>query len=167
MHRLTRHLRGLLVALAALVLTAGAVLAARPASVEAPPDAAGDGLTRASEAAGKTVPVRPEAPAVPEGDEEDGDVDENAPEAEEEEGAADGAAGERPQNHGWFVSEAAKAATPDGFDNHGAYVSEVARGDEAKPEAATAARGAGSAKAESAKARKADRAPKGAKGGSD
>ena len=65
-HRLTRHLRGLLVALAALVLTAGAVLAARPASVEAPPDAAGDGLTRASEAAGKTVPVRPEAPAVPE-----------------------------------------------------------------------------------------------------
>jgi hypothetical protein len=165
-HRLTRHLRGLLVALAALVLTTGAVLAARPASVEAPPDAAGDGLTRASEAAGKTVPVRPEAPAVPEGDENE-DGDENVPEANEEEGAADEAAGERPQNHGWFVSEAAKAATPDGFDNHGAYVSEVARGDEGKPEAATVAREAGSAKSEAAKARKADRAPKGAKGGND
>ena len=165
MHRLTRHLRGLLVALAALVLTTGAVLAARPASVEAPPDAAGDGLTRASEAAGKTVPVRP-APAAPEVD-EDEDGDENVPEADEEEGAADEAAGERPQNHGWFVSEAAKATTPDGFDNHGAYVSEIARGDEGKPEAATAARGAGSAKAEAAKARKADRAPKGAKGGND
>ena len=75
--------------------------------------------TRASEAAGKTVPVRPEAPAVPEGD-EDEDVDESVPEADEEEEAADEAAGERPQNHGWFVSEAAKAATPDGLDNHGA-----------------------------------------------
>jgi hypothetical protein len=155
-HRLTRHLRGLLVALAALVLTTGAVLAARPASVEAPPAAAGDGLTRASEAARKTVPVRPETPAAPEGD-EDEDVDENVPEADEEEGAAEDAAGERPQNHGWFVSEAAKAETPDGFDNHGAAVSEVARGDEGKPEAATAAREAGSAKAEAAKARKAER----------
>lgn len=166
MHRHTRHLRGLLVALAALVLTAGAVFAARPASVEAPPAAAGDGLTRASEAAGKTVPVRPEAPAVPEADVDD-DADETVPEADEVEAAADEAAGERPENHGWFVSEAAKAETPDGFDNHGAYVSEIARGDEGKPEAATAAREAGAAKAEAAKARKAERAPKGAKGRND
>ena len=168
MHRLTRHLRGLLVALATLVLTTGVVLAARPASVEAPPAAAGDGLTRASEAAGKPVPVRPATPAAPEADEDvDEDVDENVPEAGEEEVAADPAAGERPQNHGWFVSEAAKAATPETFDNHGAYVSEIARGDEGKPEAATAAREAGAAKADAAKARKADRAPKGAKGGND
>jgi hypothetical protein len=165
-HRLTRHLRGLLVALATLVLTTGVVLAARPASVEAPPAAAGDGLTRASEAAGKTVPVRPEAPAAPEAD-EDEDADESVPEADDEEAAAEPAAGERPQNHGWFVSEAAKAATPEGFDNHGAYVSEIARGDEGKPEAATAAREAGSAKAEAAKARNADRAPKGGKGSND
>ena len=165
MHRLTRHLRGLLVALATLVLTTGVVLAARPASVEAPPAAAGDGLTRASEAAGKTVPVRREAPAAPEAD-EDEDVDESVPEADEED-AAEPAVGERPQNHGWFVSEAAKAVTPEGFDNHGAYVSEIARGDDGKPEAATAARRVGSAKAEAAKARKADRAPKGAKGGND
>ncbi len=168
MHRLTRHLRGPLVALATLVLTTGVVLAARPASVEAPPAAAGDGLTRASEEAGKTVPVRPGAPAAPVGDEDDDeDVDESVPEADEEAAAAEPAIGERPQNHGWFVSEAAKAATPDGFDNHGAYVSEIARGDEGKPEAATAGREAGSAKAEAAKARKADRAPKGAKGGND
>ncbi len=166
MHRLTRNLRGLLVALAALVLTTGVVLAARPASVEAPPAAAGDGLTRASEAAGKTVPVRPEAPAAPAGD-EDEDGDESVPEADEEEAVADPVAGERPQNHGWFVSEAAKAATPEAFDNRGAYVSEIARGDEGKPEVATAAREAGSAKAEAAKARTADRAPKGAKGGND
>jgi len=165
-HRLTRHLRGLLVALATLVLTTGVVLAARPASVEAPPAAAGDGLTRASEAAGKTVPVRPQAPPAPEAD-EDEDVDEDVPQANEEDAAAEPAVGERPQNHGWFVSEAAKAATPEGFDNHGAYVSEIARGDEGKPEAATAAREAGSAKAEAAKARKADRAPKGAKRGND
>jgi hypothetical protein len=165
-HRLTRNLRGPLVALATLVLTTGVVLAARPDSVEAPPAAAGDGLTRASEAAGKTVPVRPAAPAAPEEDEAE-DLDEDVPEADPEEAEADVAAGERPQNHGWFVSEAAKAATPAAFDNHGAYVSEVARGDEGKPEAATAAREAGSAKAEAAKARKADRAPKGAKGGND
>jgi len=164
-HRLTRNLRGLLVALATLVLTTGVVLAARPDAVDAPPAAAGDGLTRASEAAGKTVPVRPQAPAAPE--DEDENEDEDVPEAEEEEAGADATAGERPENHGWFVSEAAKAETPEAFDNHGAYVSEIARGDEGKPEAATAARESGSAKAEAAKARKADRAPKGAKGGND
>ena len=167
MHRLTRHLRGLLVALATLALTTGVVLAARPASVEAPAAAAADGLTRASDAAGKTVPVRREVPAVPEVDgDEDEDVDESVPEADEADEAADPTVGEgeRPQNHGWFVSQAAKAATPEGFDNHGAYVSEIARGDEGKPEAATAAREAGSANAEAAKARKADKAPKPAKG---
>jgi hypothetical protein len=166
-HRLTRHLRGLLVALATLVLTTGVVLAARPASVEAPAAPAADGLTRASEAAGKTVPVRPDVPAVSEAD-EDEDVDESVPEADEAEKAADPTVGEgeRPQNHGWFVSEAAKAATPEGFDSHGAYVSEIARGDEGKPEATTAGRESGSAKAEAAKARKADRVAMAAKGAS-
>jgi len=154
-HRITRHLRGLLVALATLALSAGVVLAARPASVEAPPAAAGDGLTRASEAAGKVVPVQPAAPAVPETDEDEAG-DEGAPDAD--------AAGERPQNHGWFVSQAATGPTPESADSHGAYVSEIARGDEGKPEAATAAAERGSAAAAAAKARKADRA---AKGGND
>ncbi len=155
MHRITRNLRGLLVALATLALSAGVVLAARPASVAAPAAAAGDGLTRASEAAGKIVPVEPDAAAVPEAD-EDEEGDDSAPDADE--------AGERPQNHGWFVSQAATGATPASADNHGAYVSEIARGDEGKPEAATAADERGSAASEAAKARKADKA---ANGGND
>jgi hypothetical protein len=144
-HRITRHLRGLLVALATLALSAGVVLAARPASVEAPAAAAGDGLTRASEAAGKIVPVQPEPPAVPGADEEEGDADLTANE------------GERPQNHGWFVSQAATGATPESAENHGAYVSEIARGDDGKPEAATAAAERGAAASDAAKARKADK----------
>ena len=155
-HRITRHLRGLLVALATLALSASVVLAARPASVEAPAAAAGDGLTRASESAGKIVPVQPEPPAVPEAD-EDEDVDESVPDADEAEGDADASAGEgeRPQNHGWFVSQAATGATPASADNHGAYLSEIARGDEGKPETATAASERGAAAADAAKARKA------------
>jgi hypothetical protein len=159
-HRITRHLRGLLVAVATLALSAGVVLAARPASVEAPAAAAGDGLTRASEAAGKIVPVQPEAPAVPEAD-EDEEIDESVPDADEDAEEADPSAGEgeRPQNHGWFVSQAATGATPESADSHGAYVSEIARGDDGKPEAATAAGERGAA-ADAAKTRKADKAAK-------
>ena len=145
MHRLTRHLRGLLVALATLALSAGVVLAARPASVEAPAAAAADGLTIASQASGKTVPVRADeaaAPAV------DANADEDAPEVGEqvEGGAPSANAGERPQNHGWFVSQAAKGATPATADSHGAFVSTIARSDVGKPEAATAAAAAKAAK---------------------
>ena len=161
MHRLTRHLRGLLVAAAAVVLSGGAALAARPTDVDAPPAAADPGLSRASEVSGKTLPARPEAPeapALPIADEE-GEADEAALEPDQEgEPAADG---ERPQNHGWFVSEAAKTDTPAGFDNHGEYVSEVARGDDGKPEGATAAGERGSAGAEAAKAAKANAAKPG------
>ena len=161
MHRLTRHLRDLLVALAALAISAGVVLAARPASVEAPAAAAGDGLDRASEAAGKVLPVRPEIPAVPEAD-EDEDADESVPDADDEDEDADATAGEgaRPQNHGWFVSQAAKGATPASADTHGAYVSEIARGDDGKPDAATAAGDRGAAAADAAKARKAEKTVK-------
>ena len=161
MHRSTRQLRGLLVALAALAISAGVVLAARPASVEAPAAAAGDGLDRASEAAGKILPVRPEAPAVPAVD-DDEDVDESAPDGDEEEEGADATAGEgeRPQNHGWFVSQAAKGATPVSAVSHGAYISEIARGDDGKPKAATAAGDKGAAAADAAKARKAARTTK-------
>ncbi len=156
MHRLTRHLRGLLVALATLGLSAGVVLAARPVSAEAPA-AASDGLTRASDAAGKIVPVLLAASVVLEVDE---DVDESVPEADDEEELADPVVGggERPQNHGWFVSEAATGPTPESADNHGLYISEIAQGDDGKPEAATATRETGSAAATAAKARKAERA---------
>jgi hypothetical protein len=145
-HRFTRHLRGLLVALATLALSAGVVLAARPASVEAPPAAAADGLTVASQASGTTVPVRADEAAAPAAEENEG-VDEAAPEVQEQADTAEPAvtAGERPQNHGWFVSEAAKAPAP-ATGNHGQAVSLVARSDAGKPEAATAAAAAKAAK---------------------
>ena len=149
MHRLTRHLRGLLVALATLAVSAGVVLAAQPTTVDAPPAAAAAGLAIAAAAAGKAIPVRAEAPAAPDADE---DNDEDAPEVEDQADAD--AAGERPQNHGWFVSEAAKAATPAGSENHGQVVREIARSDAGKPDTATAASERGAAAAPAGKAHK-------------
>ena len=141
MHRFTRHLRGLLVALATLALSAGVVLAAHPTAGDAP--AAADGLTRASDASGKTVPVIAEEPAVPDVDEDtDEDVDEDVPEVDEDANETDDPsanAAERPQNHGWFVSEAAKGATPTTSTSHGQFVSGIAHSDAGKPAAAIAA----------------------------
>ena len=140
MHRLTRHLRGLLVALATLALSAGVVVAARPASVDAPPAAATDGL-EATEASGKSVPVRAEEPAAPEAaEDEDEGTDQEAPEvdAEGRRRGPGGGGGATPEPR-LAVSEAAKA-TPASAENHGKYVSEIARSDAGKPEAATAAR---------------------------
>jgi hypothetical protein len=147
-HRLTRHLRGLLVALATLALSAGVVLAARPTTVEAPAAAAADGLSIAAGASGKTVPVRVEAPAGPDADE---DTDEDAPAADEDADAD--AAGDRPPNHGWFVSEAAKAETAEG-QARGQAISEIARSDAGKPDTATAGSERGAAAAAAGKAHK-------------
>jgi hypothetical protein len=119
--RLTRHARGLLVALAALALTAGAAVAARPTSAPSMPDAASTGLERASEVSGKTVPVG--APAAGADEDEDTGADQEEP-AENE--PAEDAAGEHPDNHGAAVSAAAQGATPEAFDNHGQYVRSVA-----------------------------------------
>jgi hypothetical protein len=94
---------------------------------------------------------------LPEADE---DADEDAPEVDEAEDAELAATGERPQNHGWFVSQAAQGATPESAANHGQYVSEIARGDDGKPEAATAAREKGAATAAAAKSNKPAKAPK-------
>jgi hypothetical protein len=158
-HRFTRHFRGLLVALATLALSASMALAARPASVEvppadAPPPAADHGLSIAAGAAGKTVPVREDGAAEPDADEDAPDADE-APDAGGEAANAD-----RPQNHGWFVSEAAKGATPETAVNHGQHVSEVARSDAGKPETATAAADRGASAAAAAKAAKPAKGPK-------
>jgi hypothetical protein len=126
MERLHRHLRSLFVAVATLALSAGVVLAGGGLTM---PDAAKDGLERAAEAAGKTVPVvaRPEAPAVPEQP-----VQEPAEEPEEPAEEADKPctvlpAGEEYETHGARVCAAAQAEVPDGYANRGAYVSEVAR----------------------------------------
>lgn len=132
---MTHHaprLRSLIIAIAAVALSAGVALAARPST--APPDAADDGLEVASDAAGQTVPVVVEVPVAtgePEEAPEAVPTAEAAPTVEEEVEDAD-----RPMNHGWFVSAAAQAETPAGYDNHGAYVSSVARGDDGKPDAA-------------------------------
>ena len=100
-----RRIRSLLIALVALALSAGAVLADRSM-----PSAASKGLGIAATTSGKLVPVRTDAPTV--GTNEQGN---------------DANAGTHPDNHGKTVSEAAHATTPTGFDNHGAYVSSIAK----------------------------------------
>jgi hypothetical protein len=111
-----RRMRSLFIALVLLALSASAVLAFRPL-----PSAATDGLATAGDAAGMTVPVRPDA--LP-------DSSRNQDRAEPDTAAgADTATGEEathPDNLGADVSEAARGATPDGFANHGDYVSSIA-----------------------------------------
>jgi hypothetical protein len=111
--------RALLVALAALALTAGAALAGR--SALSMPTASSGGLERAADAAGKIVPV-----AGPAEDAEQTDEDADADEEAEEDAPADADAAVHPDNHGKLVSEAAQAPTPAGFDNHGQYVRTIA-----------------------------------------
>jgi hypothetical protein len=112
--------RALLVAIAVLALSAGAALAG--SSAPTTPSAAADGLKRAAEAAGKTVPVAGQPAEAP-----DQAADENTEEAQPaEEAPVDAQAAEHPDNHGKVVSEAATATTPDGFDNHGQYVKTIA-----------------------------------------
>jgi hypothetical protein len=125
--RFTRHFRGLLVALAVVALSAGAVLAGQSAAPTSIPSAAAGGLEhaaaglkRASDASGKTVPVA--APDENSGADEDADESEPA----EDQPAEDQSAAEHPDNHGADVSAAAQTATPDGFDNHGQYVRSIA-----------------------------------------
>jgi hypothetical protein len=118
MTNLRRHLKSLTIALATLALSAGLVAGREM------PEAASGGLSTAGEATGKSVPVGPPAAAA-----QPPAARENA-EAEAEE-----TAGERPENHGWFVSQAAQGETPAEFRNHGEYVSSIARGDAGKPDA--------------------------------
>ena len=116
--------RALLVAIAVLALSAGAALAGHSALTT--PSAAADGLQRAAEAAGKTVPVAgPPAEAPDENTDEDADEDTEAAQPADE-APVDAQTAEHPDNHGKAVSEAAQATTPGGFDNHGQYVKTVA-----------------------------------------
>lgn len=112
--------RTILAALAALALSAGAVLGATP------PPAAEDGLSTAGEASGMTVPPTTppdlEVPAPTPTEENGEEGDENTPDPTPDEN------GEHPDNHGAVVSQAAQGETPEGWANHGAYVSAVARG---------------------------------------
>ena len=131
----------LLVALATLALSAGVVLAARPATVEAPPAQAADGLKIATEVSGQTVPVRAAAaPATNVSEDQDEDSEAAKVETDADSNTAANAA-DRKQNHGWFVSQAAQAAPAADAapGSHGLAVSTIARSDVGTPAAATAA----------------------------
>jgi hypothetical protein len=118
----TRRLRGILVAIVALVFSAGVTLAGG-----GPAPAADHGLAIASEASGKDVPVRAGGTeeTVDEVDEEEAE----APEAEETETTDDGATctDVEPTNHGTLVCWAAQNAPAGWEGTHGAWVSCVAR----------------------------------------
>jgi hypothetical protein len=116
--------RALLVAIAVFALSAGVALAGHSALTM--PSAAADGLQRAADAAGKTVPVAgPPAEAPDENTDADADEDTEAAQPALD-APVDAQTAEHPDNHGKAVSEAAKATTPGGFDNHGQYVKTVA-----------------------------------------
>jgi len=122
MNRVTRHARGLLIAVAVLALTAGVAFArAADPAAGSMPDAASSGLERATEVSGVSVPVA--APAGNEDQDAEGDAEETEPAADE---PAEDAAVDHPDNHGAAVSEAAQGATPADAANHGQYVRTVA-----------------------------------------
>lgn len=119
MNRVTRHARGLFIAVAILALTAGVAFArAADPAAGSMPDAASKGLERATEVSGQGVPLA--GPA--------GDADQDAAEEVDETEPAEDAptAGDHPDNHGAAVSEAAQGATPADAANHGQYVRTVA-----------------------------------------
>ena len=113
------RLRPLLIGLVILLFTAGIAFAGKPSTPAA-------GLSVASEASDKVVPVKAE-PAEEPGDEETETTHEGAgencatdpTELTDEELAA--------MRHGSVVCWAAHQDTPEGYDNHGAWVSEWAR----------------------------------------
>jgi hypothetical protein len=103
MPRIRIRTKSLVVALAALALTAGF------AAAHAMPAASNDGLQKAQDVSGHAVPVGADASNDQSANNED--------------------AGSAPDStHGAAVSAAAQGDTPDGFDNHGAYVSSIAKG---------------------------------------
>lgn len=131
MSSLKRRLRSLVIALAVLALSAGAVMAGRGTHL---PDAAPTGQTadqgdqnEQGDAADAPEVEQPEAPET------------EAPETDEPQTGGDtGTAGVHPDNHGKLVSEAANAPTPAGFDNHGAYVRTVAQANHGHDQSAAA-----------------------------
>lgn len=162
---LNHHLRGLLVAVVALSISASAVFAGSALSGSGPADAATDGLKRAAEKTESTIPTRPDQ-TVKDADDEGKDLETIESVTAGEKATKAAKAADHPLNHGWYVSRAAKAATPVGFDSHGAYVSTIAKGDLGKPTSATdaneqSAKGQANAAAAKAKAaqRKAARQP--------
>ena len=139
MTALTRRLRSLLIALAVLALSAGAVLAGRSAlSAPVQPDRTVTHAEGSDTEAGEAKETEETEPAeAPET--EMGDADETeTPDADAPDG--DTSTAVHPDNHGKLVSEAAQGDTPaTGFDNHGQYVRTIAQDNHGKTQAAAAA----------------------------
>jgi hypothetical protein len=128
---LNRRFRSIAIALVVLGLSAGAVLAARPASAPVLPDQV------ANQAESPEPSESPEASESAEPSE--------TPEPSESPEASDAAkttveapTGVHPDNHGKLVSEAAQSSTPPGFDNHGQYVRTIAQANHGHSVSATA-----------------------------
>jgi hypothetical protein len=131
---LTRRLRSLLIALAVLALSAGAVLAGRSALV-APvrPDVA---VTHADGSDGESGETEGTEPAeAPETETSDTDKTETPPAGAP---AVDVSTAVHPDNPGKLRSEAAQAPTPAGSDNHGQYVRTIAQANHGHDAAAAA-----------------------------
>ena len=134
MTALTRRFRSLLIALAVLALSAGAVLAGR--SALSAPTTSDRTVTHAEGSGtetGETEETEPaEAPETETGDTGGATTpDANAP-------AGDASTNVHPDNHGKLVSEAAHLPTAAGSANHGADVRLVARDNHGQAQAAAA-----------------------------
>ena len=120
------RLRPLLIGLVVLMFTAGIAFAGKPSTPA-------NGLSVASEASGKTVPVRAQ---VDEEDEEEDETTEAEDEEVEVEEAGDNCATDPTAltpdelaevRHGSVVCWAAHQETPEGYSNHGEWMSEWAK----------------------------------------
>jgi hypothetical protein len=131
---LTRRLRSLLVALAVLALSAGAVLAGRSAlSAPVHPDRTVAHAEGSDTETGETEETEPaEAPET-----ETPDADET-PDTETDAPSVDTSTAVHPDNHGKLVSEAAQAPTPADAANHGQFVRTIAQDNHGKTTAAAA-----------------------------
>ena len=125
MTALTRRLRSLLIALAVLALSAGAVLAGRSAlSAPARPDSAVTHVDGSDTETGETERTEPaEAPETDPADTPDAET----PDADAGAPAGDTPTAVHPDNHGKLVSEAAHLPTAAGSANHGEDVRAVAQ----------------------------------------
>ena len=127
MHDILRRLRGVLIAIVALTLSASLTFGAQPASSAA-------GLGKAASHSGKTVPNAGAGDETAGGDEDTEPAEDET--ADDTSDGADNCATDptgltaeelAAMSHGSIVCWAAHQDTPEGYDNHGAWVSHWAQ----------------------------------------
>jgi hypothetical protein len=119
------RIRPLLIGLVVLMFTAGIAFAGKPSTPA-------NGLSVASEASGKTVPVAAQADEEDEEDETTEAEDEETESEEAGDNCATDPTGLTPEElaevrHGSVVCWAAHQETPEGYSNHGEWMSEWAK----------------------------------------